>query len=69
MMIVFIKSVLITSICLVIVCAQAHSNDSQAAASQKIKDWQYQYNRYVFDTLKHRESGCTFEKLQYRREW
>lgn len=49
--------------------AHPYSNGSQAAASKQIKEWQHQYNRYIFETLKHRTSGCTFDKLQFRREW
>ena len=47
----------------------SYSNDSQAAASRQIDKWQHQYNKYIFKSLKHRTSGCTLDKLQYRREW
>ena len=46
-----------------------YGNHSQAVAVRQIKSWQHQYNRYILKTLKHRTSGCTLDKLQYRREW
>lgn len=49
-------------------CAQV-TGDPQAAASKQIKDWQNQYNQYIFKTLANRTSGCTTDKLQIRREW
>ena len=49
--------------------AHQYANGSQAAASKQIKEWQHQYNKYIFETLQHRTSGCTFDKLQFRREW
>lgn len=45
------------------------TGDPQAAASKQIKDWQNQYNQYIFKTLANRTSGCTTDKLQFRREW
>ena len=42
---------------------------TQAAAYKQAQDWQKQYNEYIFKELEGRTSGCTKEKLQYRREW
>lgn len=41
----------------------------QAAAYKQAQDWQKQYNEYIFKELEGRTSGCTKDKLQYRREW
>ncbi|KAI4088879.1 MAG: hypothetical protein LQ344_005765 [Seirophora lacunosa] len=65
---------LIRLICLLCICAlvvhgHPHTNDTQVAASKQIKKWQHQYNKYIFKTLAKRSSGCTIEKLQFRREW
>ncbi|KAI4223670.1 MAG: hypothetical protein L6R40_008491 [Gallowayella cf. fulva] len=46
-----------------------HRKDPQAVASKQIKAWQKQYHEYIFKTLENRTSGCTKDKLQYRREW
>ena len=42
---------------------------TQAAAYKQAQDWQRQYNEYIFKQLEGRTSGCTKDKLQYRREW
>ncbi|KAL8809453.1 MAG: hypothetical protein Q9200_003400 [Gallowayella weberi] len=61
--------------CLLAACLTAvnahppHHKDPQAAASKQIKVWQEEYNRYIFKALENRTTGCTKEKLQYRREW
>lgn len=44
-------------------------NGPEAAAAKKVKDWQRQYNEYILKKLESRTSGCTKDKLQYRREW
>ena len=49
--------------------AHMYLNGSQAAATRQIREWQHQYNQYIFETLQLRTSGCTFDKLQFRREW
>ena len=65
----FLKVVFFLSICLAFTHAEFNSSISQAAASRQIKEWQHRYNSYIFKTLKHRTSGCTLDKLQYRQEW
>lgn len=44
-------------------------NGPEAAAAKKVKDWQRQYNDYIFKKLEGRTSGCTKDKLSYRHEW
>ena len=43
--------------------------DPQQAASRQIEKWQRQYNEQILKTVKERKSGCTAEKLIYRKEW
>lgn len=64
MLVSIIRILFLVSLSLTAVQAYSSQNDTQAAAS-----WQDQYNTYIFETLANRTSGCTYNKLQYRREW
>ena len=44
-------------------------NDTQATASGRIDRWQEQYQQYIKDTIKTRNSGCTPDNIVYRQEW
>ena len=65
----FTRLLFLFSLCLLSTSADLYSNVSQAAASRQVGEWQHQYNKYISKELKHRTSGCTLDKLQYRREW
>lgn len=52
----------------VIEAAPAQDKD-EAAASRQIEKWQKQYNQYIQDTIKTRDSGCTKDNIVYRQEW
>jgi tyrosinase len=43
--------------------------DFEAAASKQIDKLQKQYQKYIRDTLRTRQTGCTSRNLLRRREW
>lgn len=52
-----------------LVTAVPAHRDSQKEASKEIMKLQDKGNSYVTKTIKHRESGCTADKILYRQEW
>ncbi|KAL8992382.1 MAG: hypothetical protein Q9169_007140 [Polycauliona sp. 2 TL-2023] len=63
------RLICLLSLSAVAVRAQGSGNQTEAAASKRIQQLQQQYNDYIFETLANRTTGCTYDKLQYRREW
>lgn len=45
------------------------SDDLQRRATRQIGSWQLEYNEYTDGVLHNRQSGCTPDKLRYRKEW
>lgn len=43
--------------------------DPEAVASKRIDKLQKDYQKYVQDTIKHRTTGCTKNKILERKEW
>lgn len=41
----------------------------EIAARKQIKEYKKKYNKYVYDIIKNRKSGCTKQKLLVRKEW
>ncbi|KAK9442113.1 uncharacterized protein VB005_03168 [Metarhizium brunneum] len=41
----------------------------QRRATRQIAFWQGEYNDYADGVLRHRQSGCTPDKILYRKEW
>jgi len=41
----------------------------EIAARKQIKEYKKKYNKYVYDTIKNRKTGCTKQKLLVRKEW
>ncbi|KAK2882370.1 hypothetical protein FQN49_000425 [Arthroderma sp. PD_2] len=46
-----------------------HHEDPQRVASKQIDKMQKQYQEYILETVRTRESGCTPRNLRYRQEW
>ena len=42
---------------------------SEISASLQIAKWQLEYNVNVLKSLAGKKTGCTIDKLSYRREW
>lgn len=58
----------------VLICAapgngHGGGNDAEAAASKQIDHLQKQYQKYIRDTIKTRQTGCTGKNILRRREW
>ncbi|KAI4221139.1 MAG: hypothetical protein LQ349_007919 [Xanthoria aureola] len=64
-----VQPLFLFSLSFLAVRADGEVNNTQAAAAKQIRAWQDQYNNYIFEALANRTSGCTYDKLQYRREW
>lgn len=64
-----VQPLFLFSLSFLAVRADGEVNNTQAAAAKQIRAWQDQYNNYIFEALANRISGCTYDKLQYRREW
>ncbi|KAG7293508.1 hypothetical protein NEMBOFW57_003560 [Staphylotrichum longicolle] len=48
---------------------QGGGHDAEAAASKQIDRLQKQYQKYIRDTIKTRQTGCTSKNILRRREW
>lgn len=52
-----------------VVDTQTAAVDPQAAASKRIEVLEKQYQKYILDTIKTRERGCTNSSILVRQEW